>query len=330
MRWLGTILERLRRPTRHAPAPAPNAPGPSPTGGAETAEDRLTRLADWCLDGRAAAAELELHDWHRHEDCPPRARVLLAALLARRGRTEHALAAVAPAAYANAQLDPEPALLHVALLLAADLPDTARRAALSLYHHHGHLASVRAWLATIQPPGFQELPVAPEATVEHLAAELVAQPQVIPALAAAQKLAPDSQHIYLLRRALGRAARDLLASPPSALPTCQALADLALLAQDPDDARRWAHRGLRLDPYAVSLALVLARVSDDPAVGPPAHQVLAHAADAFPEYPDLQAAAIRRAHQDGDENTARMRLQRWLERNPRQPAALTLAQELAA
>ena len=334
MPWSGTILRRLQRPWKRR---LPGAPDASAAGSlalapleAETSDARLSRLADWCLGGLAAAAELELHDWHRHEDCPPHARALLGALLARRGLIEQALAVIGPVSRDDADPDAERALLHVALLLASELPDSARRTALSLYHHHGHQGFVRSWLEAMQPPGFQELPAVPQATIEHLAAELVAQPQVIPGLVAAQRLEPDARQVHLLRSAIDRAARDLSAAPNSALVACQAMAELALLAKDGDDARRWAHRGLRLDPYAVRLALVLAQVSDDPAVGPPAQQVLGRAADAFPDYPDLQAAAIRRESADGADAAARLRLRRWLARSPDQPLAQRLAQEMAA
>jgi hypothetical protein len=256
--------------------------------------------------------------------------VLLAALLARRGQVEQARAVAAPAAGSDAPVDPEQALLHLSLLLTAELPDTARRAVINLYHRHGQLTSVRAWLAAMQPPGFAELPALPQAMVEQLATELLARPEVIPALVAAQKVHLDVQQVSLLRQALDRAARGLSGNPPMAVVTCQALAELALLAHDPDDARRWAHRGLRLDPYAVALVLVLAQVSDDPAVGPPAQQILAKAADEFPDYPDLQAAAIRREQHDGNAAAARLRLERWLARSPQHPAATRLARELAA
>jgi hypothetical protein len=334
MAWPGTVIGRLKGSIKRrypsAPAPNPSQPVAAVNLAGESNQARLARLADWCLGGRIAAAELELHDWRRHEDCPAQARVMLAALLARRGATEQALAVVAPASRSGAQSDSEQALMHLALLLTAELPDTARRAALNLYHHHGQSTSVRAWLAAMQPPGLTELPAVPRATIDQLAGDLRARPAVIPALVAAQKLRPDLQQVSLLRQALDRAARDLSDNPQTAVPTCQALAELALLADDRDDARRWAHRGLRLDPYAVALALILAQVSDDPAVGPPAHQVLAQAADMFPNYPDLQAAAIRREHSDGNAAAARMRLEHWLARSPQHPAAKRLAEELAA
>jgi hypothetical protein len=111
---------------------------------------------------------------------------------------------------------------------------------------------------------------------------------------------------------------------------CQAMAQLALLADDADDARRWAHRGLRVDPYSASLALVLARITDDPAVGPPTHAILTAVAEAFPLYPDLQAALIRRDKAEGRDDDARRRLSLWLDRQPDHPLARQVQQELAA
>src|SRR5690606_41021395 len=60
-----------------------------PTG--EPVERRLQRIADQCLHGDVAGAELELHGWLREEDCPATAVTLLAALLARRGAADAAL-----------------------------------------------------------------------------------------------------------------------------------------------------------------------------------------------------------------------------------------------
>ena len=71
------------------------------------------------------------------------------------------------------------------------------------------------------------------------------------------------------------------------------MAELALFVDDTDDARRWAHRGLRINPQSAPLALVLARTGDDPAFELRAVDVLNGAVAAHPTYPDLRAAMIR-------------------------------------
>jgi hypothetical protein len=85
-----------------------------------------------------------------------------------------------------------------------------------------------------------------------------------------------------------------------------------------------------VSPYTASLALVLAEVRDDPAVGPPARAALEAAAQAHPQYPDVQAALIRREQADGRLDDARRHLSLWLSRQPANPLARQVAQELAA
>jgi len=99
---------------------------------------------------------------------------------------------------------------------------------------------------------------------------------------------------------------------------------------DARDARRWAHRGRRIDAYHVKFALILGELEDDPAVGPPASAALDEALRAHPHYPDVRAALIRREFTDGQTVAARHRLQRWLDDQPEHPLALQLQEELAA
>lgn len=292
---------------------------------------RLERLAQWCRDGRLAGAELELHQWQRQADCPAAARVMLAALLARRGRLDDALAVLEPVKrLPPEEADPCELQMLVSLLIACDYPDAASRLGRRLFDAHGNRPEVVRWLHAMSVPGAQDLPATAEATIEHLAAELVAQPELAASLVAAFKHEPQPQAVELLRSALARTIAGFEGDARRQVMLCQALAELALVAGDQDDARRWAHRGLKLDPYAAPLALVLAQVSDDEAVGPSARQVLRGACERFPHYPDLRAALIRRAQADGASTEARRQLEQWLKEEPASPVAQQLARELAA
>ena len=231
---------------------------------------RLARLARWCVDGRLAAAELELYAWQRDPDCPAQARVLLAALTARR--------------------DPD----HTSDLLHPDI---------DLDHVEQGNPSV-----------------------EQLAAALADSPQLIESLVAAQKIEPDQEAVALLRQAVAMVVED----ESHRAVGCQALAELALLADDPDDARRWAHRGLEVNPRSAALAMILGQLRDDPRDGPPAAVVLDDAHQAHPDYPDLRAALIRREFADGHTDQAHIRLRQWLSDEPEHPIAHRVHGELAA
>jgi len=116
-------------------------------------------------------------------------------------------------------------------------------------------------------------------------------------LVVALKYAPQTRPISLLRGALARVTRDFQEDPQ--MPRlCQALAELALLIGDEDDARRWAHRGLRLEPFNATLSLVLAQITDDTTVGPAATEMLKRVSLKFPQYPDVAAALERRQELD--------------------------------
>ena len=219
--------------------------------------------------------------------------------------------------------------LLISVLTQADLIDAARRAAVKLHDKHGHEPQVAAWLQLMQVPGYEQLPGVSDAAVEHLAAELIDQPQVITSLVGAAEHWQGNDDVQTLRRAVMLAQRDIT-QPPQQLMIYRALTRLAELTDDLDDARRWAHRGLKIDPYCARLAIALGRIEDDEAVGPPATAVLARAVDEHPDYPDLQAALIRREAADGEGESARMHLRRWLERSGSHPLAAQVQRELAA
>ncbi|MCC7193890.1 MAG: hypothetical protein IT444_14065 [Phycisphaeraceae bacterium] len=296
----------------------------------EPDHERLARLAGECLTGNLAGAELELHTWSRESSCPDAARVLLAALLTRHGRMDDARAVLNRRENPAQQPGADFLQLLIANLVSADLPEAARRLIIQLFHAHGDDEAVALWLQLMELPGMSEMPALPDARIERLANELVAQPRVIPSLVAAQRIAPVMADLAILRAALGLAARQFNTDTRQAAVVCQAMAELALLADDKDDARRWAHRGLKINPYAAPLALVLARVEDDPALGPPATTILREAVSAHPQYADLRAALIQREKHDGRSEAARLHLADWLRQEPDNPLARKLESELAA
>jgi len=289
---------------------------------------RLDRLTRWCADGRLAAAELELHEWSRQRDCPSAARIMLASLMCRRGRSEDARAILRQCEAAAA--DPDAAMLRIATFIGGELTDAARREARQLHDAHGDRHEIARWLRTMSVPGSDQLPPVALATVDQLAEELIEQPRLIPSLVYAMKLQPKTREATLLRQAIARAARAFDGQRRMMVTICTAMAELALLLGDDDDARRWAHRGLRLDAYHAPLALVLSKVPDDPALGEPAREVLARVSSKRPTWPDIKAALIRREAADGDAGRARMRIEHWLSTEPDSPIAHDLAQELAA
>jgi len=288
-------------------------------------EWRLARLRDWCGQGQSAAAELELHAWRREEDCPDAARLMLAGLLSQRGRHDAALEVLAE----SAQIDPELMKLRIALLTELGRVDEARLQTERLYHEWGHDSDVLAWLHLMQTPGADSLPVVTESMVELLAGELVGQVELLPTLVTAQKIRPDLRGVRLLRDAVQRILPDM-EEMHEVVVGCWALAELSLLLGDQDDARRWAHRGLRMHPHYAPLALVLAQLADDTAIGPPASKVLEETARVHPSYRDVLAALIRRQHAEGQHEAARMRLDKWVQREAEHPVVRALQRELAA
>jgi hypothetical protein len=178
--------------------------------------------------------------------------------------------------------------------------------------------------------GKNQLPDESDAIISQLARELSDQPQLLASLAAAMKIEPDESHIDVLRHAGNLMINRIHLSIELETELCRALADLALLAEDEADARRWAHRGLKTNPLAAHLAIVLSQVDDQSLMGPPARDVLAKVNEVKPTYPDVHAALIRREFFDGDTQSARMRLTSWLKQEPTNPTAVKLYKELAA
>lgn len=293
-------------------------------------QQRLAEIARLATRGEAVAAEMQLLDWCRDEGCPATTRVMLASMLARRGDWHGARNAVGEVWLADIdRYDPRLVQMLVGLLLAQGLDDAAGRLAVGLRRMAGDEA-IAEWADLLRlAETHEEDRVDPlESDAATLAVQLRAQPTLIPTLAYAQKLEPRAERIALLRAALLAVEPELcFGEHHSAISL--ALAELAELAEDHADARRWAERGLMIDPYNAALALVLDRCSGDPAAAAQAGEVLARVTERLP-YPDLRAALIRREFATGQRESARDRLRLWLERDPACPMAQRTQRELAA
>lgn len=318
---------RIMRAVRDG-APGATNPGITGTAPDEPAARKLARLSRWCCSSRRDAAEIELLDWQRSPQCPPQAIALLAGLFLQTKREAQAIALLE---HHLAGEHAGEAILLCQLIASLTTTNDPRAADTIrvLYREHGNDPAVMRWLNTLRRADVRRLPPVPEATIDQLAGELLDHLDAIPSLVAAQKIVRDPRMIMMLRGATTKLLRDL-DDDRTMLTACQALADLAMLAEDHDDARRWAHRGLHIDPYAAGLAIILSRITDDTALGPPASAVLKEAVNAHPKYPDLRAALIRREVSEGRVDVARRRLHQWLQREPNQRMALRLQQEMAA
>ena len=326
--WVRNVAARLIRAETSGQTPDVE-PGAAANGDGESAVQRLARLCRECTTGRVAGAELELHEWRRHERAPTAARVLLAALLARRGQLDDALATLPRPRNLATTDDALAAQTLVAVLVAADLKETAARVLRQLHDDLGHKASVVDWLRLMQMPGTSQLPTLSCATVDHLAAELLCQPEVIPSLVHAQRVSPNASATAMLRQAVSRVALHVI-DEGGKLMICKAMAQLSHLAGDHQDACRWARHGLQVNPYSASLALELSRVKDGSDWDADTAEALQRASKAHPGYPDLRRALIVCEHDQGNTHAARLQLRQWLDREPNHPIATKLAEELAA
>ncbi len=289
----------------------------------------MKRVREMCLNGQVAHAELELHSVHRLAGCPGSTKVVLAALLARRGKHEDARAILKDVKPETAaQSDPDQVRLVISLLVTLGEHDRAERLGRALHSAYGHEAT--RWLREMGVPGAQRLRWSPSLCVDDLSRSLANEPKAIQALVYAQKHQRDLPTIGLLRQAIRRIVPLFENDSRQMSSICRAMAELALLEGDQAQARRWAHRGLEEDPYCATLALLINRLRDEGDTALPPKSVLTCVAEHHPSYPDVQAALIRRESEQGQSESARARLKAWLEREPYSPHALELQQELAA
>ena len=301
-----------------------------PTNGNESDHDRLQRLCRQVVEEELAGAALELSSWCQTGQAPPEAYTLLAGCLAREGRIDDAIDLLEHQHRMPSEQVPCETQMLIALL-------TVRGRDMRVAHHvkaleagHGNDPAVAAWLDITHMPGAKADRQRIDPAADQLADDLFTRQQLVPTLVAAQKIQPDARQIASLRSALAilvnRAGND-----HAVLPLITGLAELALLAGDGDDARRWAHRGLEQHPYLAPLALVLAQLPDDQdQPGRTAADALAGVRARHPDYADVRAALIRRQHHDGRDDLARLEISQWLEDEPDHPIAGRLDREIAA
>jgi len=289
----------------------------------------LKRVRELCLNGQVAGAELELHSAHRQAGCAASVKVVLAALLARRDQHKDALAILQDVKPQTVeQSSPDQVRLAISILVSLGEHDRAERLGRAMHNAYGHEAT--RWLREMCVPGAQRLRWSPNLCVDDLARSLANEPKAIQALVYAQKHRRDLPTIGLLMQAIRRIVPLFENDRRQMTSICRAMAELALLEGDQAQARRWAHRGLEEDPYCATLALLINQLRDDGNTALTPVSVLTCVAERHPGYPDVQAALIRRESELGQSESARARLEAWLDREPYSPHALELQQELAA
>ena len=289
----------------------------------------LKRVKEMCLQGQTAGAELELHSVYRQAGCCPAVRVALAALLCRRGQHEDAQIIIKDIKPSRIeQATPQQIRLALSILISLNRIDEAADLGKAYHRAFGHEAI--KWLRDMAVPEANRAHWSREQPVDELAHGLAHNPRAISALVQAQRYRKSIPTIELLRKAIRRIVPLFEDDCDQMSQVCVALAELAMLAGDQAEARRWAHRGLEDNPYNAQLALLINRLRDRGDTALPARSVLACVAEHFPHYPDIQAALIRREQAEGQIESARQRLARWLEREPDSPLALQLQQDLAA
>jgi len=289
----------------------------------------LKRVREMCLTGQVANAELELHSAYHQAGCDSVIKVVLAALLARRGDHHDAgqvLKGVNPATVEEST--PEQIQLSISILMSLGEHDRAERLGRAYHKAFGHEAT--RWLRDMNVPGAGRLRWSEGGSIDELARGLASEPKAIPALVYAQKYQRDLPTVRLLRQAIRRIVPLFESDARQMNMVCIAMAELSLLEGDQPQARRWAHRGLEEDPYCATLALLIDKLRDNGDTALPAVSVLTCVAKQHPDYPDVLTALIRRQSREGQGETAIACLDAWLEREPYSPHALELKQELAA
>lgn len=326
LRYVRRVLTQLhsRRLRRREQGQRPSQSiAPRRSAGNQSAIDAFSQ-------GHSATAELALVGRLDRGVATADETVLLAGALAQRHAYVHAIDRLQSSPMIAARK------LQIACETLRGRPSRARSLADSLHHEHNDQPSVATWLQVMEArarPQLASRPAAPMSreqsgsVVQQLAAELMTQLQLIPALVAAQVLRPRRDDIATLRGAIDLLSRDAEDDAAQRL-ICEAMARLALLAGDSDETRRWAHRGLRIDPFHAPLALMLSEVDDDVTLGPRTADVLARVAAANPTYPDVLAALIRREHRDGRTSLAQRRLDGWLARDPHNAIAAGVCEDL--
>ncbi len=289
----------------------------------------LKRVREMCLNGQVASAELELHSVCRQAGCAPSTKIILAALLARRGQHEDAraiLKEVKPKTVGHGC--PDQVRLAISILISLGEQEQAEQLGRAYHNAFGHEAT--RWLREMSVPGADRLRWLTQGPVDELARNLANEPKAIQSLVFAQKHQRDLPTVRMLRAAIRRIVPLFENDSRQMAVICRAMAELAVLEGDQPQARRWAHRGLEENPYCATLALLINRLRDEGNTALPPTTVLTCVAKHHPTYPDVQAALIRRESDEGCNESAKARLDEWLKREPYSPQALQLQEELAA
>ncbi|TVQ56337.1 MAG: hypothetical protein EA377_02365 [Phycisphaerales bacterium] len=207
---------------------------------------RLLRAIALLRDGREFDARFDLLSWARRSSAPQQAR-RLSALLEASDDPAHAINTLQK----DLQQTDDPTSLLILLLIKAGEFQSDDQHLEDLSERICRAASWRALnfdlSAVLESLDFPllEVPSTPSAAdSEALALELLASPQLIPVLVAAQREQPDEATNQLLSAALESALPEM--EQPSV--GYAALAELAEVAGRPELAARWVARGLRLFP----------------------------------------------------------------------------------
>ncbi|NBB83788.1 MAG: hypothetical protein GVY28_10325 [Alphaproteobacteria bacterium] len=306
-------------------------------GNARRAEQILRRAAPTrararllqCLlqlqTGQRAAAHLALSAWSRQSRCPPQARVLAAWLDWQAGNVQIARARLQR--HRAEQDDAQSDRLQLLIGLTEHMPRTGRQCADRLTARLGLHAPTWRFCRSLEVGESPDAVISPD-LVNALAEQLIGNLDLVRTLVVAQQCSPRPARIQLLRRALLR----IVDRVDDATAVIEALAGLAELAGDANDARRWARRGLRQPPYSAPLALLLDRLGEQAhsTQGAPVAGVLHRLAREHPDWPDVQRALVLRLHADGRTHLARHHLKQWSGRAGDQPLVRRTEQELAA
>jgi tetratricopeptide (TPR) repeat protein len=278
--------------------------------------------------GDATGAHLDLIELDRREDCPTAARVLLALLELDRGESDRALETLRRNLARGA--DAMTCQAMVLMELTERLPDEATQAAGFLGHAFELDGFCSRWLKSLSLAGSADLPQAPSALSRQMGEALLSRQHVIPTLMLGQKHRPHRGRINQLREALSLIVQRL----DDVEKGYGCLGELALLADDAEDARRWVRLGLSSFPYSAKLALLSDRI--DSLLEPDEASVrltlaaLEQAIDAKPDYGDVRRALILRYRRQGLDAQAMRQAKRWVDRAPDHPMAQETLKEVAA
>jgi hypothetical protein len=264
--------------------------------GTDSAATQLLAAIAAGRSGRKLAVHLDLVGWSRRGSCPFDARRLLASLEWETGARREAMTTL----QRNLEQIEDPASLRMLLAMCIADGDTERATALARRLHYcdpagGPGGDLTGWLAALGVAEVAQTVGPDPASVERLAIELLGVEPLIPSLVAGQIHARDEQWGVLLLRGIERALPDL----EDQLAAVTGLAQLAHALGRDDEARRWAIRGLQIEPLSAPLALLHAELREawpnlEPLPGEPEPlDVVSRIVEVHPSWPDVVAVRER-------------------------------------